>query len=161
MAGNPENIHAAMAPAKMGEANEYHASTTSATPAAGPVAAAARTTDASKIHSLELSVQDLAHKLDKLITNSSGAGFHQTSRVRNPRTNGQASDTASRVCYNCQSPEHVQRRCNWQWGPQIQIQWVSYLKVCKLMKDKCQPSSGNGRYPRGPEGGPSGTKESR
>ena len=116
MAGNPENVHAAMTHAKTGEANEYRASTSSATPASIPVAATSRTTDTSKIHFLELSVQDLTHKLDKLITNSSGASFHQTLRVRNPRTNGQASDTAARVCYNCQAPGHVQRHCNWAAG---------------------------------------------
>ena len=111
-AGNPEDVHAAMTSAKMGRAYGYPTSTTSATPAIGSVAAALRTPDVSKIHALELSVQDLTHKLDKLITRSSGANFHQTSRVGNPRTNRQASDAVSRRCYNCQAPGHIQRRCN-------------------------------------------------
>ena len=164
-AGNPEDVHAAMTSAKMGEAYGYRASTTSATPAIGSVAAESRTPDASKIHALELSVQDLTHKLDKLVTSSSGANFHQTSHMCNPRTNGQASDAVSRLCYNCQAPGHIQRRCNWAAGPpnpssvcQLCDQFGHLARDCKLLKDNCKPSSGNGRHPRGTERGPLGKR---
>ena len=70
----------------------------------------------------------------------------------NPRTNGQASDTVTSLCY---TPGHIQRRCNWAAGspnPSIACQLCDQFgheaKGCKILKDNCKPSSGQSAVPR-------------
>lgn len=158
-AGNPDDVHGALTSAKMGEAYGYRNSPAQGNPVPGVVAAAAPSgrKDADKIHSLEISVQDLTHKLDKLL--NTGA----TSSNSRVRADHQSRGVNSRVCYGCNAPGHVKRQCNLAGGSpdhsaqcQICSQFGHVAKNCKLFMDGKHASSGNLNYPRNAGRGPLG-----
>lgn len=133
-AGNPEDIHAALTAAKLGEAYGYRASPSPAgcdIPPAASTVAAVQPSDKLKV---------LEQKLDKL--------FSEFNKVRLSRNTEPFHNRQQSTCHACKGAGHIKRFCNWARGnnePNIQCQ------LCEQFGHRainCCLNSGNGRSPR-------------
>lgn len=159
-AGNPDDIHAALTSAKMGEAYGYRF-TGDVTKSTSGSAAAVRTQETDRLHYLEKSVTDLSHKLDKLVL--SNTDENKTTLTGNKSTHMPQRTQNTCVCFSCSAPGHIRRRCNLASGSadpnatcQLCLQCGHMAMQCKLFISK--QSSGNFHNPRNTRRGPLGER---
>jgi hypothetical protein len=113
----PDNISEAFSYAKTGEAYKYRAHETNHT-----VAAAKVTASTSEVAELKLQVSELANMLNNL----SATGNMGSKQVTNSQM-----PSKGRLCYNCNSPGHARKFCNWNGTGSI-----SPEKTCQLCQQE-------------------------
>ena len=132
-AGNPEDIHAALTAANLGEVYGYRASPSPAgfdIPPAASSVAAVQSSDRLKV--LEQRLDKLCTEFDKVCLMNSKEPYHNKKST----------------CHACKGAGHIKRYCNWARGnsePNTQCQ------LCEQFGHRavnCFLNSGNGRSPR-------------